>query len=202
MALKKLSKIRNLKDPLKQFQITFTISKFPGLNIGLLAQKNALQSENRHVIDDMEELEMRCTSFSYPGTKLGQSNVTIAGFRRKLATIQNKSGVWTCQFTEDQNGGVLNTIQAWCDIIHNQLTGIRLPSTYYVTTCLVKIETAENKLENYGEHGRTLWLKGFYPIRYSVDTIGASESAPVSVTVDFNYDWWTEFGTSGSALGV
>ena len=39
MALKPLSEIRNLDDPLKQFQITFTISDLPALKLAIAQQK-------------------------------------------------------------------------------------------------------------------------------------------------------------------
>lgn len=202
MALKSLNEIRNLKDPLKQFQVTFTISMIPALWLAIQQQKlTGIISGNSDTVDP-KTLELRCTSFSYPGTKLGQSSTTIAGFRRKLATIQNKSGTWTCKVTEDQNGGVMNTLQAWCDLIHNPFNGLRMPSTVYVTTCVVKIQKAKYNTSDYGDTARTIWLKGFYPIEYSVGEIGASESQAVEVTVKFNYDWWSETPTSISALGV
>lgn len=202
MALKSLNEIRNLKDPLKQFQVTFTISMIPALWLAIQQQKlTGTISGNSDTVDP-KTLELRCTSFSYPGTKLGQSSTTIAGFRRKLATIQNKSGTWTCKITEDQNGGVMNTLQAWCDLIHNPFNGLRMPSTVYVTTCVVKIQKAKYNTSDYGDTARTIWLKGFYPIEYSVGEIGASESQAVEVTVKFNYDWWSETPTSISALGV
>lgn len=202
MALKSLNEIRNLKDPLKQLQVTFTISMIPALWLAIQQQKlTGIISGNSDTVDP-KTLELRCTSFSYPGTKLGQSSTTIAGFRRKLATIQNKSGTWTCKVTEDQNGGVMNTLQAWCDLIHNPFNGLRMPSTVYVTTCVVKIQKAKYNTSDYGDTARTIWLKGFYPIEYDVGEIGASESQPVDVTVKFNYDWWSETPTSISALGV
>lgn len=202
MTLKRLNEIRNLKDPLKQFQVTFSISMIPALWLAIQQQKaSGIITGNGDTVD-ARTIELRCTSFSYPGTKLGQSSTTIAGFRRKLATIQNKSGTWSCKITEDQNGGVMNTIQSWCDLIHNPFNGIRMPSTIYVTTCVVKIRSAEMNQDDYGQNGRTLWLKGFYPIEYSVSDIDASSSNAVEIDVKFNYDWWSETPTGIAALGV
>ncbi len=219
MSLHSLNSIRNLQDPLKQFQVNFTISMTPALLLAIAQQKatglNPLSGNMSTVT--AKELELRCTSFSYPGSRVSQTNdLVIAGFRRKIATIQNKSGVWECKVTEDQNGGVLNTIQSWIDLMHNPFTGLRLPSTLYVTTCVVDIISADPKrdigrriadplgLTNfaYGNKGRTLWLKGFYPIEYTVGNIGASESGPVEVSIKFNYDWWTETPTGLAALGA
>lgn len=194
MALHKLSEIQKLGDPLKQFQIKFTISMFPALKVALAQQKAAGSANTKYVIDNSETLELRCTSFSYPGTKINQSELIIAGFRRKLGTIQNKSGVWSCKIIEDQHGSILNTIQAWCDLIHNPFNGVKFPSTVYVSTCVLEIDS-----NIAGQPGRLIYLKGFYPIEYSVSNIDASGSAPVEIDVKFNYDWFTERATSISA---
>lgn len=199
MALHSLNDIRNLQDPLKQFQVKFTISMIPALYLAIAQQKAASVLNGNFSTVDAETLELRCTSFTYPGTKLGQSSLTIGAFRRKLGTIQNKSGVWNCKITEDQNGGVINTIQSWCDLIHNPFSGVRLPSATYVTTCAVDIESAQPRN---GGKGRRIYLKGFYPIEYTVGQIDASSSAPVEIDVKFNYDWWTETATGIAALGT
>lgn len=191
MSLHSLNEVRSLIDPLKQFQVKFTISEFPALKLAREQQKLTSGDTVR-----ADKLELRCTSFSYPSTKIAQTETVIAGFRRKLASIQNKSGVWTCKITEDQNGAVMNTIQSWCDLIHNPFTGTRLPSTLYVTTCVVEIEKVD------GNKARTIFLKGFYPIEYSVKEIDASSSNPVEIEVKFNYDWWTETTTGIAALGL
>ena len=168
----------------------------PALTLAIAQQKaSGLISGNSNVVD-AKVLELRCTSFDYPGTKIGQTDLVIAGFRRKLATIQNKSGTWSCKITEDQRGGVLNTIQSWIDLMHNPFNGVRLPSSAYVSTCVVQIQGAGDG------KGRTLWLKGFYPIEYSVGNIDQSSSDAVEIDVKFNYDWWSETPTSLSALGV
>lgn len=202
MSLKSLHEIRKLTDPLKKFQVRFTISMIPALSLAIAQQKAASVLSGNFSTVTAETLELRCTSFTYPGTKIGQSRLIINGFRRKTATLQDKSGTWNCKITEDQNGGVLNTIQSWCDLIHNPFTGVRMPSTLYASTCVVQIESAEEDRAVYGNKGRTLWLKGFYPIGYSVGEIDTSDSAPVSIDVNFNYDWWSETPTGFAALGA
>lgn len=207
MALHSLNDIRNLEDPLKQFQIKFTISMVPGLALAAAQQNlSGIASGNFSTVS-AETLELRCTSFTYPGTKLGQSSTTIAGFRRKLGTIQNKSGIWDCKIVEDQDGGVINTIQSWCDLIHNPFAGVRLPSVSYVSTCVVDIQSIDKRNSLWrrvysDSKGRRIWLKGFYPIEYTVGQIDASSSAPVEIDVKFNYDWWSEVATSWSAIGT
>lgn len=206
MALHSLNDVRRLQDPLKQFQVKFTISMVPALALAISQQKVAGVLNGNFSTVDAETLELRCTSFTYPGTKLGQSSTTIAGFRRKLGTIQNKSGIWNCKITEDQNGGVINTIQSWCDLIHNPFSGVRLPSATYVSTCAVDIQSIESRNDLwknvYGGKGRRIYLKGFYPIEYTIGQIDASSSNPVEIDVKFNYDWWSETITGWAALGT
>ena len=73
MALKSLNKIRTLKDPLKQFQVTFTISVAPALALAIAQQKaTGLFTGNSDTVNT-ETLELRCTSFDYPGTKISQT---------------------------------------------------------------------------------------------------------------------------------
>ena len=201
MALHSLLNITGLKDPLKQFQVRFVISMVPALALAIAQQKAAGLLSGNFSNVDAQDLELRCTSFTYPGTKIAQSSMTIGSFRRKLGTLQNRSGIWECKITEDQNGAVMNTIQSWCDLIHNPFTGVRLPSATYVTTCLVDILSAD-KDKHYGNKGRRLFVKGFYPIEYSVGQIDASSSNPVEVTVKFNYDWWSETMTGISDAGA
>lgn len=208
MSLHKLNEIRALSDPLKQYQVKFTISECPALKLAKAQQKSSAKltnwvggstGDNGSVVD-ASQLELRCTSFTYPGTKLGQSSTTIAGFRRKLGTIQNKSGIWNCRITENMQGGVINIIQSWCDLIHNPMTGTRIPSSYYVSTCVVEMNA--DGMVSGSNTTRSIWLKGFYPIEYSVGQIDASSSAPVEIDVKFNYDWWSETATSISALSL
>lgn len=210
MSLHSLSDVRKLGDPLKQFQVKFTISMVPAIALAIAQQKVAGVLNGNFSTVDAETLELRCTSFTYPGTKIGRSTLNIGGFRRRLGTIQDKSGVWSCKITEDQNGAVLNTIQSWCDLIHNPFSGARLPSVTYVTTCIVDIMSADTPRTNkdvpfakeiYGKNrGRRIYVKGFYPIEYSIGQIDASSSKPVELDVKFNYDWWSETVSSLSGL--
>lgn len=193
MTLKSLSEIRGLQDPLKQSQVEFIISDTPGLLLARLTQKIAGKLSGNTEVASAQELRLRCTSFSYPGTKLAQTELLIGGHRRRLGTIQNKSGVWKCKVTEDFEGSVLNIIQAWCDLIHSNILGTRLPSIAYMGTAQVSIGGGVSdpwtgkKLET-----RTIWLKNFYPIGYTVNDINPSSSDAVDVDISFNYDYFAD----------
>ena len=68
MSLHSLNEIRSLTDPLKQFQVKFTISEFPALKLAREQQKFTGGDTVR-----ADKLELRCTSFSYPSTKIAQT---------------------------------------------------------------------------------------------------------------------------------
>lgn len=193
MALRQLSEIRGLQDPLKQSQVEFIISDTPGLLLAKLTQKVAGALSGNKKVATANELRLRCTSFSYPGSQIKKSELVLGTHKRTSGTVQDKSGTWHCQVTEDFEGSVLNIICAWCDLIHSPILGTRLPRTAYVTDAQVIIggdvrdPHTGKKLDK-----RTIWLKGFYPIGYKVSTINPSSSEPVSVDIDFNYDYFAD----------
>lgn len=196
--LHSLNEIRGLKDPIKQSQCEFIIQDTPGLLLAKLTQKIAGTISGNTAVATAKELRLRCTSFSYPGAKLGQTKLNIAGHRRKLGTIQDKSGIWKCKVTEDFQGSVLNIIAAWQDLIHSNFTGTRLPSASYVSTCKILLGG-----DNDGGHvrdaklaRRQIILHGFYPVEYRVNDIDPSSSNPIDVDISFNYDVFFERGYS------
>lgn len=192
--LRQLREIQSLQDPVKQSQVEFIISETPGLLLAKLTQKVAGTISGNTKVATANELRLRCTSFSYPSPKIGQTELIIGGHRRRLGTIQNKSGVWRCKVTEDFEGGVLNIIQAWCDLIHSNVLGTRLPSTLYRGTAQVILggRNGGGKVKGEDLAKRTIWLKGFYPISYKVNDINPNSSDPVDVDIEFNYDYYSD----------
>lgn len=189
--LRNLNEIRALQDPIKQSQIEFIISDTPGLLLSKLEQNIlGLLSGNTKTYGP-KELRLRCTSYGYPGAKLSQTETVIAGHVRKLGQVQDISGTWTVKVTEDYEGAVLNTIEAWCDIINSPVTGLRLPSILYKTVARIQLGGNVKHPASGKDLGmRTIWLRGVYPISYEVGELNPSDSSPVSVTITFNYDWF------------
>jgi len=185
--LRSLNEIRGLKDPIKQNQVDFVICDFPGFELAKATQKICGVLSGNKELASTKELRLRATSFSYPGAKIKQSELILAGHHRKIGTIQDKSGVFKCKVTEDNGGSVLNIISAWCDIIHSTMTGIRLPNTYYSTFCQMKLGGHCGP-----QHERTIYLKNFYPIEYHVNEIDASSSNAIDVDISFNYDYFSD----------
>jgi len=185
--LRSLNEIRGLRDPIKQNQVDFIISDFPGVNLARITQQIWGKVSGNKEIATTKELRLRATMLTYPGTKIKQSELVLAGFKRRLGTVQDKSGVFTCKITEDNGGSVINLIQAWCDIIHNNMLGYRLPNAFYNVYCQIELGGHCGP-----QHKRTIYLKNFYPIEYSVNEIDASSSNPIDITVKFNYDFFAE----------
>lgn len=181
MSLHSLVDLNNLDDPLKQYQVTFVISTMRGSS-GL---GSILSGGMGDKAADSNELELRCTSFTYPGTKITTTKTVIFNHIRSRAGIQNKSGQWKTTFVEGQSGQVLTAIQNWCDLINNPLTGITAPSTLYTSLALVKIQSPNG-------HKKQIYLRGLYPIEISPIEINPSSSEMMQVTVTWNYDWWSE----------
>lgn len=185
--LKALNEIRTLKDPLKQNQVEFVLCEYPALKLAQAVQKVAGVLSGNTEVASGKELHLRCTSFNLPGCKIGQTNLILQGMRRKNATIQDRSGTWTCTITEDFDGSIGNVIQAWCDLMHAPFLGTRVPSTYYYGLAQIKVGGTVP-----GSKGRTIWLKGLYPIEVKFSNIDTSSSAPVDVTVTWNYNWYSD----------
>lgn len=201
--LRSLNEIRALKDPVKQSQCEFVIQEIPGILLAKLTQKIAGALSGNKSVATANELRLRCTSYSYPGPKLGQTDLNIMGHKRRLGTIQNKSGVWKCKITEDYEGSVLNLIQAWLDLIHSQVTGTRMPSIAYTSTCMLLLggSYSGGNVRNSNMNGRKIILHGFYPIGYTVSDIDPSSSNPVEISVEWNYDYWADNGYSLFSFG-
>lgn len=189
--LRQLNEIRQLSDPIKQSQVEFIISDTPALLLSKLEQTILGRiSGNIHTYGP-KELRLRCTSYGYPGAKLSQTETVIAGHVRRLGQVQDRSGTWKVSVTEDYEGTVLNTIEAWCDLINSPVSGLRLPSALYKT--IARIQLGGHVRHPYSGKKldmRTIWLRGVYPISYEIGELSPSDSGPVTVNITFNYDWF------------
>jgi len=169
--LQPLNTIKTLDDPLKQYMVEFDIKESPIValvdKVGkLINAAGALGKTTKTA--KIKDLKLRASSFSYPGAKIKQTELNINGFKRKIGTIQDKSGVWKCTVTENcgaKNGSILQLIENWCNCIHSTELGLRFPAISYVTTCTVTIYKTD------GSPFRKVFLRGFYPIEYSVGNI-------------------------------
>lgn len=197
MALRSLNEIRGLKDPVKQFQVELVLNDVPAIALARASQNLFGKISGNTALVSSEELVLRCTKFSYPGARIAQDELIIMGHRRKRGTIQNRSGVFKCTVVETMEGGVLNLIEAWCDLIHSNLLGTRVPSLAYIGEAVL---TFGERVNSGDLAKREIHLKGFYPISYSVSDIETSSSEPITIDIEFNYDYYA--GNSYSIMGL
>lgn len=183
-----LHEICGLKDPAKQSEVEFVISDLPAPLLAKITQQVVGKLSGNTAIATPKELRLRCTSYGYPGTKIESVDVFLGHHRRKVPTVQNKSGTWKVKVTEDYQGSVLNFIQAWCDLIHSNILGTRLPSSLYTSSAMIVIGEGirGNKVK------RTIYLKGVWPSGYQVNTINPTSSNPIDVDISFNYDYFAD----------
>ena len=186
--LRTLSEVRGLKDPAKQFEVEFVIPELPAVLLAKTTQKVVGMMSGNTAIASTKDLRLRCTSFSYPGTKIESTDIFLGHHRRKYATVQNKSGTWQVKAVEDYQGSILNMIQAWCDLIHSNILGTRLPSSMYTTNASIVIGEGING----NKTKRTIWLKNVWPSAYKVSTIDPTSSKPIEVDISFNYDYFAD----------
>lgn len=185
--LRSLSEIRGLRDPLKQSQIEFVIDDTPGLLIAKLYQKVAGALSGNKGFVDAKTLRLRCTAYSLPGISVKKTELVIANHRRTTGSIQDRSGTFSVSITEDFEGAITNTIQAWADLIHMPMTGLRLPRILYTSTADILFGGGVG-----GLNPRTIRLKGVYPISYKMSNVNPTSSDPVTLDVEFNYDYFTD----------
>ena len=186
--LNPLSEVCGLKDPAKQFEVDFVISELPAVLLAKNTQKLVATMSGNSAIASMKEIRLRCSSYGYPGTKIETTDIFLGHHRKKVGTVQNKSGTWNVKVTEDYQGSVLNIIQAWCDLIHSNILGTRLPSSMYTTTACITLGERINS----NDTKRTIHLKGVWPVGYKVNNIDPSSSKPIDVDISFNYDYFAE----------
>lgn len=191
MALSRIRSINGLSDPLRQYQCKFHISK----GLGTLATDLTSKARNgKTTMVRKEDFELRALSWTYPGTVVKTVDTVVFNHYRRRPALQDKSGTWKVTVVEDMEGNVIQSIQDWCDIIMNPATGAYGLSEDYVGQAAVEICGADMKAN------KTIYLKGFYPIRISEMKIDTSSSQTVNVDLEFNYDWYTETGWTYKAV--
>lgn len=206
MALKSFNKINKLDDPLKMYQISLVfgdgvktlsnliakgadkiteslnkVTQKVGINTGTFMGPNGIILK--------EDFELRCTSFTYPGAKMHTTDLVLFNHAKNIPVFNDKSGVFNVQVTEDTHASVLVAINNWCDLIHNNLSGIMASSEFYSTTAMMCILN-----ENMSPR-KKIYLHGVWPREIKPITVNTSESSPVTVSIDFNYDWYSETNT-------
>lgn len=171
-----LSKVQNLKDPLKQFVATFVISFQPNSPLISLIKT--------------EDLELRCQTFGLPKITGDKTVVQWGGFERRYAGKQTRAGDWTVTFTEVWDSSITEAFKVWSNMYHNYKNGtISLLDAYTATVnvALVNPDVYDPKPEGLTRYDMRLF--DVFPTEVSFPTINASSSDPVEIacTLSFNY---------------
>ena len=207
MALSSIKDVNGLKDPLRMYQITLTFAD----GVKTLSNFAAKQMDkvsnfiNNSVLGDLgfgvgsimgpngiilqKDFVLRCQSFTYPGAKIHKTDLVLFNHAKSIPVFNDKSGVLSVEVTEDMERSVLQAINNWCDVIHNNFDGVMGSSEFYSTNCMMDI------LDQNMHHTRRIYLHGVWPLEVKPITVKTSDSSPVNVAIDFNYDWYSETNT-------
>lgn len=172
-----LSKVQNLKDPLKMFVATFQIVFQPNSPLVSL-----IKTDN---------LELRCQTFGLPKITGDKTVVQWGGFERRYAGKQTRAGDWTCTFTEVWDSSITEAFKVWNNMYHSYLNGtISLLDAYTATVnvTLVNPDVYDPKPEGLTRYDMRLF--DVFPTEVSYPTINASSSDPIEITVTLSYNYF------------
>ena len=172
-----LSKVQNLKDPLKQFVCTFQIVFKSGSPLTSL-----IKSEN---------LELRCQTFSLPTITGDKTVVQWGGFERRYAGKQTRAGDWTVTFTEVWDSSIISALSAWVNQYNNYKNGtISLLDSYTadVNVNLLNPDVYDPVPEGMSRYDIRLY--DVFPTSVQLPTINASSSDPVNITCTLSYNYF------------
>lgn len=175
--LNPLSKVQNLKDPLKMFGANFVISFPSGSRLASLLKT--------------DDLELRCQTFGLPTITEDKTEVDWGGFHRVYAGKQTRQGEWQVTFTEVWDSTITECFRAWLNQAHNYKDGtISLLDAYTATinVALLNPEVYDPKPEGMTRYDMRLY--DVFPTNVSFPTIQASSSNPIEITVNFNFNYF------------
>ena len=175
--LHSLSKVQNLKDPLKMFDVNWVISFPSGSPLTSLVKT--------------EDLELRCQTFGFPTLTGDETKVDWGGFHRVYAGKQTRQGEWTVTFTEVWDSSITEAMKVWLNMYHNYKNGtISLLDAYTATVnvALLNPEVYEPKPEGMTRYD--LRLYDVFPKNVSFPSIQASSSNSIEITATFNYNYF------------
>ena len=188
--LKPLNDVKNLTDPLKMFQSTWSIA-FTGGNLSALIKNNIRSSVD---IDEVaKNLELRCQSYSFPKITGDETKVNWGGFERTYAGKQTRAGDWTVQFTEVWDSSITDVFKAWFNAYHNYVKGkINLLSDYSATVNVTLLDPSTYDETSIAAKSEKYDLQLFDVFPKSIDfsKITASSSDPVTIDATFHYNYF------------
>lgn len=187
--LNPLNNIKNLTDPLKMFQSTWSIS-FNG-NLGTTISSNITTGGDTNSVG--QNLELRCQTYTFPKITGDKTVVNWGGFERTYAGKQSRAGDWSVQFTEVWDSSITDIFKAWFNAYHNYLKGtINLLEDYTATVKvnLLNPDTYDSNSKAHNQEAYDVCLFDVFPTDISYPTINASSSDPVTIDATFHYNYF------------
>ena len=175
--LKPLSKVQNLKDPLKMFVSTWQIVFGPGSPL-----IPVINSEN---------LELRCQTFGFPTLTGDKTEVDWGGFHRVYAGKQTRQGEWKVTFTEVWDSQITDAFKMWLNTYHNYKNGtISLFEAYTATVNINLVDPDVYDPKPEGLERYDIRLYDVFPTQVSYPDIKASSSEPIEITAIMNFNYF------------
>lgn len=172
-----LSKVQNLKDPIKMFTCNFQIAFKAGSPLT--------------AVIDTENLELRCQSFGLPTVTGDKTVVNWGGFERRYAGKQTRAGDWSVVITETWDSKITEAFRQWCNAYHNYKNGtISLLDDYTATVnvALVNPDVYDPKPDGITRYDMRMF--DVFPTSVTYPTIQASSSEKVDITVQLSYNYF------------
>lgn len=172
-----LNKVRNLKDPLKQFVSTWQFT-FPA---GSSLHKLGIDTEN---------LELRCQTYGMPTLTGDQTEVIWGGFKRVYGGKQTRQGSWSVTFTEVWDASITDGFKKWMNIYNDYKNGKVSLLKNYAATVNVAIVNPDVYEDDEVNKRYDIRLYDVFPLSVELPTMQASDSAPVDITCNFNFNYF------------
>lgn len=196
--LKELNQVRNLKDPLKMFVSTWTISFDPSSPLAVLNLPGDAGFK-------WSDVELRCQTFGFPTLTGDKTTVQWGGFERRYAGKQTRAGDWQVTFTEIWNSSITEAFKIWLNQYHNYKAGrISLLKDYSatITINLLNPDVYDAASEAHSAKRYDITLYDVFPTSLSFPSINASSSDPIELTVDFSYNYFLMGNENSNGDGI
>ena len=175
--LNPLSKVQNLKDPIKMFTANFDIAFKAG---------SPLVSKI-----DTENLALRCQTFGLPKITGDKTVVQWGGFERRYAGKQTRAGDWSVKITEVWDNSITEIFKTWLHCYHNYKNGtISLLDAYTATVNVTMVNPDVYEPKPDGIKRYDIRLFDVFPTDVTFPTIEASSSNPVELDIQLSYNYF------------
>ena len=144
-----------------------------------------------------EDLTLLAQSYQWPQIEVQVVEYAIAGYQRRDAGLQNRSGSMQVTILEVVDGLVWEEMDRWSKKMHNPFSGQTGRSSDYKTSITLEmlkydpntIDPDADTLKD-AKVSRKVVLQGAFPSQVGQLEINANESEAMQFQVDFTYNYW------------